>query len=439
MERVAHGSADAALALFEQLLDLDWLAVRRREIGWRGGGGFFSAALTIWVSVRQKVMSPCSLEKAWALCSDEEAKRLSPTSARAQKGARSARASGLDHARHAIPLTLVEEATDRIFWEAWSSFRLEGLPTFLLDGSSVTTEAWPELVAEYPPAPTQHGTSHWPVLRMVVAHDLATGLAVRPEWGPFFGPDAVGEHTLAKRLLDRLPKKCMVIADRNFGIFQMAWALQDRKFLIRLKEKIAGSLSQRVNESDEDFDEAYVWKPSKADRKKHGFDGEACVPGRLIAVTLYLPGKDEPTRLSFFTNDMETDADEIVAGYTARWNIETDIRALKQSCGLEAPKSQSVDMLGKEINLAVIAYNLVRVTMVQAAHTRELDSRRISFTRTRDCMEAFVARGPINDQTFDEMLRYIAAAPLPLRPDRHFKREMWTKANRYPQRKPKRN
>lgn len=54
----------------------------------------------------------------------------------------------------------------------------------ILDGSSLELEHYVSLVARYPPAVNQFGRSHWPILRIVVAHDLETGLALAPCWGP---------------------------------------------------------------------------------------------------------------------------------------------------------------------------------------------------------------------------------------------------------------
>ena len=35
-----------------------------------------------------------------------------------------------------------------------------------------------------------YGEAHWPLLRMLVAHDLHTGLAMRPVWGAMHGCQA---------------------------------------------------------------------------------------------------------------------------------------------------------------------------------------------------------------------------------------------------------
>src|SRR5882724_3275408 len=155
MERGAHGSADAYLSLFERLLDASWLAERRLELGWSGGGGLFSALLTMWLSIRQSLLGGISVERAWLECSLEEARHLSPKSARLAKGKLSMHASGFDHARHALPLELVELAADRLYEEAHASLRVKEPSVFLLDGSSLTPSHSPELSRVYPPAPTQ--------------------------------------------------------------------------------------------------------------------------------------------------------------------------------------------------------------------------------------------------------------------------------------------
>jgi len=60
-------------------------------------------------------------------------------------------------------------------------------------------EASPSLRKLYPPAENPaRGGAHWPVLRIVVLHDLETGLAEEPHWGPMYGNEAVGEQQLAR-------------------------------------------------------------------------------------------------------------------------------------------------------------------------------------------------------------------------------------------------
>jgi hypothetical protein len=69
----------------------------------------------------------------------------------------------------------------------------------------------PELVEHFPPATNQHGQSHWPVLLLVVVHELGSGLATRPHWGPMYGPNAVSETDLAQRALTQLGGPAMIV------------------------------------------------------------------------------------------------------------------------------------------------------------------------------------------------------------------------------------
>jgi hypothetical protein len=125
-------------------------------------------------------------------------------------------------ARQKLPLPVVEQSCDRIFDQlmarmgAGKSVSRRG---FLVDGTSMRLAASPALAKRFPPATNQHGESHWPVVRAVVAHDLETGLAMRPQWEAMYGPDASSEQRLLEAAIDRLPQGATVVADCNFGVF----------------------------------------------------------------------------------------------------------------------------------------------------------------------------------------------------------------------------
>src|ERR1035438_1570380 len=63
----------------------------------------------------------------------------------------------------------------------------------------------------------QHGVSHWPLLRLLAAHDLYTGLALRPEWGAVNGSEAVSEQGLLEKLIERLPSEATVVGVPTLG------------------------------------------------------------------------------------------------------------------------------------------------------------------------------------------------------------------------------
>ncbi|MGH9567434.1 MAG: IS4 family transposase, partial [Candidatus Angelobacter sp.] len=300
---------------------------------------------------------------------------------------------------------------------------------FVLDGSSLELEHSPQLLRRYPPAPNQHGQSHWPVLRLVVMHDAETGLAQQPCWGAMFGPEAVSEQELAEKAMDSLPDRAVILGDRNFGIFSIAYAAQQRGIgvVLRLTDvrarKLAGPISQPGEYRS-------VWKPSRWDGgARRGWPAEALIEGRLIAARV---GRGKSQQWLYIFTTLELSVDEIVGLYGRRWNIETDLRSLKRTVRLHHINAQSEATMEKEILMAVSAYNLVRAVMCLAARRSRLDPRQLSFSHVLNVVEAAWPKlinttgKKQHDQEFFKVLDLAAQCTLPKRhKQRSFPRLQW--------------
>jgi len=435
MESGAHGCADAALALYEQILDPSLLDGVRRELGLRGGGGLFSDALTVWLGIRRRLGGCLSVEQTWLSCSADEVLRLSPESSRARRGVLSLHASGYDYARRRIPLPLVMAASDMIFGEAQALLRSKPEGNwYLIDGSSLTVARTASLAKAFPPA-SNHGEIHWLNVKVAVAHDLYSGMSMRPEWGPMHGPDAVSEQAMAHKLIERLPPGCGVIADRNFGILQVAYALRDRPMLIRLTDVRAKSLLKGKGPLEQDADMLYEWRPSAWERSHHKEFRDMVVPGRIVVRHVFGP-KGQKVRVCLFTNDLLSSPEELTLLYTKRWNVETDLRTLKQTLDLELVRAETPEMVAKELILGIAAYNIVRTIMAQAAELAGIEPRLISFARAKACIEIFAARGPLTPESIQQMLVLIAGRKLTQRKHkRSFPRQVYTRYQAFPKRK----
>jgi hypothetical protein len=434
MESGAHGCADAALALYEQILDPLRLDIVRRELGFGGGSGLFSDALTVWLGIRRR-LEGASVEQTWLSCSVDEVLRLSPESSRSRKGVLSAHASGYDYARRGIPLPVVMAASEMIFAEAQTLLRSkpEG-GWYLIDGSSLTVARTASLAKAFPPS-SGHGQIHWLNVKVAVAHDLYSGLSMRPEWGPMHGPDAISEQAMAHKLIERLPPGCGVIADRNFGILQVAYALRDRPMLIRLTDTRAKALLKGKGTLEQDADFLHEWRPSPWERSHHKEFRDMVVPGRVVVRHVIGP-KGQKVTVCLFTNDLSSTPEELTLLYTKRWNVETDLRTLKQTLDLELVRAETPEMVVKELILGIAAYNIVRTIMAQAAELAGVEPRLISFSRAKACIEIFAARGPLTPESIQEMLVLIAGRKLTQRKTkRSFPREVYTRCSAFPKRK----
>ena len=356
--------------------------------------------------------------------------------------------TGADNqARQALPLHVVQQSCDHIFEQLVR--RMEGTPsgpasrTFLLDGSSIRMAHSPALCELYPPASNQHGDAHWPLLRVVVAHDLRTGLAIRPEWGPMNGAPAVSEQALLERAIDRLPGGSTVLGDANFGVFSVAYCAAQRAhpMVLRLTADRARHLAGVPLQHG--ISRALVWKPSRDDRRNHPeLPPQACVKGRLMVRRVQPNNGPTPFLLAVFTT-LPGPWKEIFGLYGQRWAIETDLRTLKSTLCLEQLTCTTPDMVAKEIEMGIAAYNLVRAMIGVACWQSGIPPRGYSFTKVRRILQTFgpaLADAP-NPQAaqriFKQMMSYVEQSKLPQRRRKRpsYPREVWKRGANFPSRK----
>jgi hypothetical protein len=86
----------------------------------------------------------------------------------------------------------------------------------------------------------------------------------------------------------------------------------------------------------------------------------------------------------YLVTTLDLPVEQIVELYGFRWNIELDLRSLKQTVHLHTLRSTTTAMVAKELVLGVTAYNFVRAAIYAAARAANLNPRRISFSRAQD-------------------------------------------------------
>lgn len=405
--------------------------------------GIFCLPVVIWMMITQRLQAHGTLSTAVQQLRSSGYRSLLRRCKRVRERRISAATGGYCQARQKLSKLVAGQIVDDLFErlqgvlrEGWSGLQR---PLFVLDGSTLLLEHAEDLKTVYPPARNQHGRSHWPVLRMAVAHDVESGLAVRPCWGAAFGAEATSEQKLVEAILERLPAGAVVLADRNFGVFWVAWAAarQQHPVLFRLTHARARNLLGRKLESG--LEQTVVWRPSRYERGAHpDLPAEASLSGRLLVWERN--GARDPL-LCFFTT-LDYPAAEVAAMYALRWNIETDLRSLKRTVRLHHIHARSVEMMEKELLLATLAYNLVRTVMCLAARQTGLHPRQLSFTSVYRLIETHLpkllrARSHRSwRREMDTIVEYAAAYKLPRRrKQRSFPRAVWGSGYRFASRK----
>lgn len=81
--------------------------------------------------------------------------------------------------------------------------------------------------------------------------------------------------------------------------------------------------------------------------------------------------------------------EQLLAAYARRWRLELCLDDLKTTLGLETLKCLTPAMAEKELLMGLIAHNLVRCVMAQAAQTHAAPLDRISFKGALDALRQF--------------------------------------------------
>lgn len=424
---------EAAPPQFFDQLETDFsLSVRQRV---------FTLPLVVWLMIAQRLDPKATLSTAVQQVVQQQPRVLLSDHKRILEGTVSCHTGAYSDARQAIPVAVAERVADRVLDHLMQS-RREALPgwnrrVFILDGSSLEMPHTAELAQAYPP----HPNSHWPVLLMLVAQELTTGLAERPCWGPMYGPQAVSEQALTERLLDRLPADSVLMGDINFGVFSVAFAAAQRghDVLLRLQPNRAGVVGRGLP-LESGLDQQVCWRPSAYERKRHpNLPSDAGVPGRLIVQQVTASDGSRVTLYLFTT--LSLTVEQLLPLYGQRWNVESDLRSLKRTVDLQILRCKSTDMIAKELVLSIVGYNLVRAVMNAAAEQHNLDPRRLSFSRSQDVVNAALpglaaATTPAQYQTkLRRMIELVASCKLPDRSRRRSApRHVWGHGCKFPKR-----
>jgi hypothetical protein len=412
----------------------------QQEKQWKGRRSIYTAPVVIWLMIWQRLQPRGTLASSVAALLSGAADPLLSDCDRAKRKRISRGTGGYSHGRQRIPKLLCK----RVLAELTTRLRDILLPkaggaAYILDGSSLELEASPSLRKLYPPAENQHGPAHWPVLRIVVLHELETGVAEQPHWGAMYGAAAVSEQELAEQAMDGLSRDALVVGDRNFGIFSIAWAAQQRglRVLIRMTEERARKLWGAPISTE--GERPVCWKASRFDARRHGgMPADACVEGRLIALRIGR-GKSKEW-LYLFTTDTASPQD-LAALYGKRYCIETDLRSLKRTVQLHHIAARTQSMMEKELLIAIAAYHLVRAVMALASRRHNLDPRQLSFSFALNVVNAFWPRlQAITDPAVyrEQVLAMLDAAAQGRHPKRKkrrsYPRAVWHRRHTFPAR-----
>lgn len=288
---------------------------------------------------------------------------------------------------------LVRETARRVDARASDAWLWKGRSVTLVDG---TTASMPDSLANqeaYPQSKAQGIGLGFPLVRLVALISLATGVVRDLALGPYQGKET-GETALFRTLWGRLDPGEIVLGDRYFGSFFGIAGLSERGvdglFRMHQRRKFDFRRGRRLGV----LDHVVSWpKPARPDWMDEATYAQ--IPGELtvreLRVTVDQPGfRVNEMVLVTTLLDAETYTKREVADlFLERWNIELDFRSIKDVLRMDVLRCQTPEMVRKEIWMHLLAYNLIRGVMRDAAEAHEKSPRRLSFKGALQTMTGF--------------------------------------------------
>ena len=285
--------------------------------------------------------------------------------------------------------TRVADGCERQVPEAWL---WQGRHVKLADGTTVSMPDTEANQAEYPQQASQEKGLGFPVARMVVLLSLATAMLSGMAIGPYSGKET-GELALMRQLLDQLDPDDILLTDRYYcSYFMIAFLLPlGVDFVARLHHarKENAYRIQRLGKKDWLVEWRRPQKPDWMDQETYDRMPESLTL-RQIEVNVTEPGfrVESLVVVTTLTDTKTYSKDDIAELYHKRWLVELDIRAIKCNLGMDVLRCKTPEMVRKEIWTCLLAYNLIRKTMLQAAIDSGLSPRQLSFVNAMQTMAA---------------------------------------------------
>ena len=335
-------------------------------------------------------------------------------------------------ARQRLPLTLFEDLLQRVcdalYPEIQTNDRWHGHRTWSMDGSSFSMSDTPELQAHFGQPSAQAPGCGFPVAHLLALFHAGTGLLQRVV------ASALRTHDMRHAALmhPELAEGDILLADRGFASYAHFGLLFLRKlhgvFRCHQKQIVSFRVGRKHTSQSKPckglprsryvrrlgfHDQVVEYSKPKAKPNWMEDDTWTQLPETLLLRELryQTPQRGFRTKeITLVTTLVDAEAypaTELAELYLSRWQIEVNFRHLKTTMRMEVLHCKSVEGVLKELYMFAIAYNLVRLVMLEASRRQKVPLERISFI---DALRW------LRDAKVDTVLTILVVNPV--RPDR---------------------
>ncbi len=341
-------------------------------------------------------------------------------------------------ARYRLPLEVWKKLFEWLSIQAQnlseSLDKWKGHRVVLLDGSCVSMPDNYELFRDFGRPTGYHGECRYPLVRLVTLCLANTMTVIDYALGRYDDD----ENILARPLLEKLRKGDLLLADRHFAAAHFYWYYQSLglEFLTKAHQRLKISRIKRIESYGQNDFMGWL-NINKIYRQKN-----PDLPERIKVRFIRFVCRDRGRRKSIWLATSLLDnklypAKEIAELYCSRWRIETLFRDVKINMSADVLRSICTRAVRKEVAARLMAVNIVRMIMLEAAIEKGLDPIRLSFVYAVRSILSFApafACEPIYklQQIYKAMLEEIGTFLVPERLGRNEPRALRREWRHYP-------
>jgi hypothetical protein len=323
-----------------------------------------------------------------------------------------------------------------------SKWLWKGRRVYAYDGATVMMPDTPENQRAYPQNVAQQPGLGFPIAKIAAVFSLACGVVIDLGIRRYAGKGQ-SELGMLRTLMNVFLPGDVMLGDR----MMCAWTE-----MVMLKQRGVDSVCRFKKNRKADFrrgirlgagDHVVVWpKPSKPrtiDREAY-----AALPDSLTVRECRVRIDQPGFRIHWLviaTTLLDAEAftkEDLAQLYRARWTAELDLRTLKTTMQMEMLRCKTPELVRKEIWTHILAYNLIRTIMAQAATKHGLKPRTISFKGAVQTLAAFqtlIAIGhrgsAFRTHLYEQLLDAVAVHRVANRPGRFEPRRKKRRNKRY--------
>jgi hypothetical protein len=350
----------------------------------------FSPLVTLWTFLSQVLSADHSCRAAVARLIAHRLSRGQPACS-AETGAYCQARKRLPEKFFSAVACLVGRALDAKAHHRWL---WKGRRVSMFDGTTVTMPDTPENQEAYPQVYNQKPGLGFPIARLGAMISLSCGAIVNLGFCRYAGKGQ-GEVSLLRRLWHVLHPGDVLLTDCLMANWTNILLLQKRgvELVSRLNKANRKADFRRGKRLGHDDHIVRWFKPTSI--RSLDWQTYKSLPEyitiREARIRVAQPGFRTKFIIVVTTllDPQQTTKEDLATLYRARWNNELDLRTIKSTMQMHHLRCKTPELVHKEIWTHILAYNLIRTIIAQAASKHDLLPRSISFKGAIQTLEAF--------------------------------------------------